>query len=1040
MLGPTHPPSRDGEAFDRKQLQHALNHLWDPDELDRSSLAVLLAQRAAAGRSTPGTAVRQWLLDAIEETRQAPAAPRLKHRSHALLFHRYVEGRKVSDVCAQLSISDSEYYRAHDRALAALSAVVTSRLQRAEVGPARLMAPHQPEMPATPFLGREREMECLLEQEASVLASGQGRIVLIQGDGGIGKTRLADEFGRRVEMSDGLYLFGRYPRELATVYGPWVDAIAPVLATYSRQELAQMSGPYGPYLATLFPGFEADCALGDAALNPLLGPGDQQRQLHEGLFRLLAAFSAQRPLVLFLDDLHWAPDLGILHHLIPRLDSTPVLILASVRPGELALRPDLQSSYLDVIRRGRTLTIDLPALDRPTTARLVANRLATPVAAKLSQAIYRRTGGNPFFIEETVSALLQAESGTKDGLESLTLPLPHALGAMVLDRIGRLGDVAERIFPQAALLGEEFRFKDLLSLTGVDDEALLKLMEAALAEGLIVDRSDTEERYAFRDEHVREVLYETIPTPRRRRWHRVVGESLEASSAADSRLSEMAYHFVAAGDLERGARYSFQLGQAAEGSAFWSDAVFHYRRALACWEQTAGHLADRADLCRRVGDLVYQFGIDLPEGLLYLQKSLTYLEELGDMAGQAELHTKLGREYATGPNLQIRDLDRAMSHFRSALDIYENFPIAKARLGEIYTELAAASSYALDIAAALDVGQKGLDISRGEQDPDILVRAQALVGGLLIVNGQITKGSDILDEALELASGAGLTWGADYLLALHGWRDCFFHPARVTQLAWALPLGDSNPLRIDLPLYIMGACAYTGEFTLGQAMRSRLDQTLQERGMPAFSPDPEQYCRFLLRLGESQTALQLIESTLTWASRTGDHSREVLVKQVLGEHLLFEGDFAQAEITLRETIALARNGSCILALVSALPIHARCLVRLNRLVEAATALDEARAIVDRHAEDWGRLKTDIELSQGMVFSAQGLAGQADAAFQAALERSREESLRWDEAEVLYRWGQANVSSAEDEHRTVGLSLIKQAKELWACMGVRRYPM
>jgi predicted ATPase len=231
----------------------------------------------------------------------------------------------------------------------------------------------------------------------------------------VGKTRLAEELGVRVVGRGGRLLRGQYHRESGTAFDAWVQALHPVLAGLSADELAQLVGPHWGLLSLISPDMVDPAAaqpLTKQVENGLLSPADQRQRLYNAVVHLLRNLAAERPLMLLLDDLHWAHGLDLLVHVARSLGSLRALVVATYRPYDLAARQDVSAGLEDLTRQGIARPMRLSPLSQEETASLARLWIGWQQAERLGVALWRATGGNPFLVRETLRSLGQSREGT----------------------------------------------------------------------------------------------------------------------------------------------------------------------------------------------------------------------------------------------------------------------------------------------------------------------------------------------------------------------------------------------------------------------------------------------------------------------------------------------------------------------------------------------------------------------------------------------------------------------------------------------------
>ncbi|HEY1367594.1 MAG TPA: AAA family ATPase [Gaiellaceae bacterium] len=351
----------------------------------------------------------------------------------------------------------------------------------------------RPERRTTPFVGRSAALARLGAAWAAVAGGGIGFVVVV-GEPGIGKSRLAAEFAAEAHAAGATVLAGRSEREPSEPYAPLVEALG------------------GAALRELEPA-EADARAG-------------RLRLSDELADALEHAAGGRPLLLVLDDLHWADGAtrDFLRHLARRRISSPVLVVATARPGDAATLVE----ELDATR------IELAGLTVAETEALLAGRDDHADAAEL----VRRTGGNPFFLE----ALLEA--GARE-------ELPVGVAELVAARVGSLGEAVRRLLESAAVLGLEFDTELAAAVSGQSLGEALDALDAAAAARLVVPAADGAGRTGFVHALVQEALVQTLAPAARARLHeRALGALLpRADAGSDEALIAAARHAIAAAPL-----------------------------------------------------------------------------------------------------------------------------------------------------------------------------------------------------------------------------------------------------------------------------------------------------------------------------------------------------------------------------------------------------------------------------------------------------------------------------------------------------------
>ena len=483
------------------------------------------------------------------------------------------------------------------------------------------------------LVGRLSQRATLL-RACEDLAEGRGAIVSVSAEAGVGKSRLLAEVRRSPEAQRSRWLEGRclsYGEGLS--YRPFLDVLEQdagcVLADTEEQRREKVFGRAGelfadeaeeliPYLAALL-SLRLPGNLGDHL--EVLDSGSRGQQIFRTVRRYFARAAAQGPLVLVFEDVHWMDQssVSLVEHILPLVRELPLLVC-------LCGRPEPGSPTLRLIDRaradhpGQATRIDLNALSRDESATLVANLVGADVLpVLLGQALLENAGGNPFFVEEQLRALIDLGGLTRENggwrvtTAADTLAIPDTIQGVLTARIDRLDREPRHVLRLAAVIGRSFNRRVLGVLAGASpelDSSLVQLEESQLIE---VRTRAGELVYAFKHALLQEAAYDSIPASRRRELHAQVARCIEDLFAdrVDDYLSLLAYHYSRAEQWEKAQHYLFKAGDQAGKIAADAEAVAHYRSAMAAYSQVFGDRwdpVDRAALERKMGEALFGLG------------------------------------------------------------------------------------------------------------------------------------------------------------------------------------------------------------------------------------------------------------------------------------------------------------------------------------------------------------------------------------------------------------------------------------------------
>lgn len=438
-----------------------------------------------------------------------------------------------------------------------------------------------------PFVGRGREL-ALLRAGLGLGLSGEGRVLLLAGEPGIGKTRTAEELASDATALGALVLWGRcHEAEWAPPYWPWVQLLRAYAQHRPEDALRAELGPGAADVVQLVP--EIAARFPDPAPLPPLAPEQARFRMFDHVAAVLRRAAGAQSLLLVLDDLHWAdaPSLLLLEFLAREVRGVPLVVLGTYRDVDVGRGHPLARALAEVVRSGHTQRIVLGGLSEDDVGRLVAAGGVAPTA-ELVAAVYDETNGNPFFVHEVARLLAgEAGDGRAVGAERAGrhLPIPQSVREAIGRRLDRLSPECNEVLATAAAIGREFGLSVLARVSGRTTEQVLEALGEAATARLIEEVPRRLGAYRFGHALIRETLYDDLSTVQKVRLHRGIGGALEALYGSDPEphLAELAHHFVQAapgGDIERAVAYARRAGERAMTLLAFEDAAAHVELAL----------------------------------------------------------------------------------------------------------------------------------------------------------------------------------------------------------------------------------------------------------------------------------------------------------------------------------------------------------------------------------------------------------------------------------------------------------------------------
>ncbi|MBU0490607.1 MAG: AAA family ATPase, partial [Chloroflexi bacterium] len=542
------------------------------------------------GRLVAGLAAQGAYEEALGYARQLVAEDPLREESHREIMQlcqqlgRLPEALKQYERCQiflmnELSVAPAPETTALARQIAALAEDLTHSVQSTV---------HK-EGAVLPLVGRQAERATLLRHVEQALA-GHGGLVLVEGEAGVGKTRLLQDIaqgaawrGMPVARGRGLELAPASP------YGILTEALGAALSPLRAGQLAEMvPGIELRAAGGLIPALTAGLPRDALPPHVSLGPAQDRARLLDALAQVILALGQITPHLLILEDLHWADEstLAALTHLMPHLGHSPILVIGSYRGGEARERPAIWQALQMLDKAGLWDRLVLERLDAAAAGELVRLSLGLAAEAPRFEArLYAETQGNPLFLLETLRALRDEGLLTRDAagawrtrwdettVDYAELPLPASVTQVIARRLARLDAPTRAVLNAGAVLGGDFDLAILAQVGRLDRQAVLAAVSDLVRRRFLAEGPAA---YTFTHDQVRRAVYRALSFDERRQLHVRAGEDLE--DLHPDRVEALAQHFDRGGVPEKALAYMLQAGERAEG-------IYDYPAALACYER-----------------------------------------------------------------------------------------------------------------------------------------------------------------------------------------------------------------------------------------------------------------------------------------------------------------------------------------------------------------------------------------------------------------------------------------------------------------------
>jgi class 3 adenylate cyclase/tetratricopeptide (TPR) repeat protein len=610
-----------------------------------------------------------------------------------------------------------------------------------------------------PFVGRQAEYETLLKKLADA-QKGHGSVVLLAGEPGIGKTRLTEEFCEHASSGAIVIRGNCYEGDIAAPFGPWTEALRSLIEQLPDDALRASLGPGAPDIAAMMA--EVRRRLPDIEEAPRLDPEAERARLFESVGAFLRNATDNRPLVIFLDDLHWCdrPSLALLEFVARGSADRRIVILGAYRDVEVDRVHPLAQTLAALRRMEHHERLTIRGFTQDSVYDLLSaiepSERAEATRRALAGVLHVEAEGNPFFIREVLNNLIETGklvqqdgvwTGTVTSIEELGIP--EGIKEVIGRRLSRLSEGCNRMLQRASAMTSGFSWDELRAICDDPEDELLDALDEALGSQLIEEREKLS--FAFTHALIRATLYDELSTPRRVVLHRRVAEALEALYGAnvEPHLGELAHHFYQAapgGDVEKAMDYAKRAGDQAMTQVAWEAAAAHYERALEAMDLVASpDERVRVDILLALGRALFMAGVDPSRRRPVFQRAF----QLARSAGDSERCARAALGFASAQAPGVVDAD-AVRLLEQALQLLG--PAESALRARVLAQLGWELSFSEEHDRRERLVADALQMARRVDHPETLAYVLGIVAWLEVDAARVLS---LTREQIQAASRSG---------------------------------------------------------------------------------------------------------------------------------------------------------------------------------------------------------------------------------------------------------------------------------------------
>jgi tetratricopeptide (TPR) repeat protein/tRNA A-37 threonylcarbamoyl transferase component Bud32 len=604
------------------------------------------------------------------------------------------------------------------------------------------------------LINRGEEMD-FLRDAVDKAVRGEGQVIFLCGEAGIGKTRLAQEAGTYARLRGMQVLSGRSPALFTTNSTPpytlWKEVIDHYLEKCTPEQLYRVIGFYPSEVSKLIP--ELKHMLGTIPQSLPISAENERDRLFEAVSQVIINISKETPLLVILDDLQWADQSSflLLHYLACCVHKESLLLMSAYRDTDVDENHPLVSVLTELNRERLLQSVSLNRLSFEDGSKMIQQILGQKdVPTDFCTHVYEKTRGNPFFVEEVMESLMEDDViyWDKDRwkIKKTQIEFPETVKSVIKKRISRLDQECQHVLTMASFIGKDFTFEVLREITDCEEDELLDLMETILKTGLIKEKVIRgEDVYSFADIIMRDVVQEEVSRLRYKKLHNIVGNAIEKvyAETRDQHFRELALHFLEGGNKEKALSYFLKAAEESLKVYANNEAASSLQSALDLLE--AHELERKGHIIENLGDIKKRVG-DHDACMTHWNNALLLFDQLHEKETLSRLHRKIANLFWD----EIGDTKRAQQHYEKALEILEPAP-GGSELARLYEDMAHMYYRIGDMAQALSWAEKARDHAETQNDFEVIVNSYASLGTVISLTGDKKKGHEYLEKALKIA-------------------------------------------------------------------------------------------------------------------------------------------------------------------------------------------------------------------------------------------------------------------------------------------------
>jgi class 3 adenylate cyclase/tetratricopeptide (TPR) repeat protein len=892
----------------------------------------------------------------------------------------------------------------------------------------------------TPFIGRERELELLLDGfERS--KSGRGQAFSIVAEAGIGKSRLLYEFRKTVTHEDVTFLEGKclsYSKGVA--YHPIIDILKSNFNVQEDDTDLEISERvqkglqiFGLDEASILPYLLELLSVQDSGIDKTpMSPEAKKDRIIEAVKKITLRGSEIRPLIIAFEDLHWI-DKSSEDYLKVLLDSISGARIFLI----FTYRPEFVHTWG---RKSYHNQVNLNRLSNRESLLMVSHLLdADHIDSDLEDLILEKTEGVPFFIEEFLRSLKDLKFiDRKDNKYHLAkaiqdLAIPSTIQDVIMARVDSLSEAAKKVLQKGSGIEREFSYRLIKQVTGLPEKELLSHLSALKDLELLYERGIyPQSSYIFKHALTREVVYDSILTKRKKRLHENIGKAIEElyKDNIDEHYGLLAKHFIESESYEKGIHYSIKAGDKAAAVFAWHAARNHYDNALGMIKEN--DLEKRAEVLKKLANVTYPV-LDMNDSLNYAESALELYEKLGDKHNELNMRMHITMLYIGGHWDGAKE-DKALQHLEKMAAIVEEEPDSVEK-GLIYQRTSHLYLHRGQPATTLAWAQKAVDVFDRLSAP-----MGTSMGTALTYTGRINDGiayneknwDPVLKASIPLIiSVLGHELSLTLALVRNVSRAKKWGEQALSEVKKAGPMFEGYLWRTLTLIY-----ALSGE-TIKAEEACQTEKKIESKTLVGcYFEDATCIGFHYLRKGEWNKAREYLEWALRIHQDRNNGAAVSACSFTLGSLELEQKNYPEAKKLLLRSLDICRKGGNVIFELWVLPVLCELHLKMGQPDKAAGYVDRGFELL-KPDQDWFGLPALMYMAKGMLATEVQDWKTATEFFEKGIDLNKKYQLLWDEAKTCYELGIMFLTRNRKEDRESARQKFDFALEIFEKIGAKK---